>query len=473
MPLLTPLSLKLGGTSALLFVGGFLFGSFIPMYMGVLLFTFLSLGLTLKQPYAVNIDTSISDIDVCIDQVIHFSSRIEVKKGIGLVTVVCEIPTHFKMINGSNFLSVWKGIKTQEATMNFDVQCTKRGVYRIGQTRWESRHPLFLATTMIRNEGEPMTLVVKPRSFSTRRLRDRKTLTRMPLPSEAQILIGVQTTEFKEIRDYRVGDSYRSINWKVTARLRQSASEPPLVNEFEKEGRRIVWIFLNSAPRMSQGTSVQNCFEYGLSAALELSEYYLSRQCLIGLSLFNDGFETGEEPLSYFYSRRLKNQNSANVPVSDAIMHSGFKQASSEMIFPDSGKEQYQKIIRFLIKAKVSSCKVGFEYSLSQARKHTKGSNPLYIVITVIDDRSEKLLISGIKEMSKTRTILGKLVKPVIVLHINGNKLSTIDTSVIRLRSYEINAIFNRIRGTGASVVNWNPIQENISKAISSQVRRR
>ena len=40
------------------------------------------------------------------------------------------------------------------------------------------------------------------------------------------------------MRDYSPGDTYRDINWKVTAR-RLSASPSPLqVNEYEKEGKK-------------------------------------------------------------------------------------------------------------------------------------------------------------------------------------------------------------------------------------------
>jgi len=58
---------------------------------------------------------------------------------------------------------------------------------------------------------------------------------------------GNDNQEFKELRLYSPGDPFKAINWKVTSRNLVRGSIWPVVNEFEKEGKKSVWIFLDTS----------------------------------------------------------------------------------------------------------------------------------------------------------------------------------------------------------------------------------
>ena len=70
---------------------------------------------------------------------------------------------------------------------------------------------------------------------------------RIPMPQGALASMGMTTNDFKEIRSYYPGDPFKSINWKATSRNLIRGEIWPVVNEFQKEGKRLsgyFWILL-------------------------------------------------------------------------------------------------------------------------------------------------------------------------------------------------------------------------------------
>jgi uncharacterized protein (DUF58 family) len=86
------------------------------------------------------------------------------------------------------------------------------------------------------------------------------------------------------------GDPPRRINWKATARrIESGASEVPLVNETEWEGKKAVWIVVDGHERLSVGTNLEDAREHAADAALSLMELYLRRGYQVGLALARSG----------------------------------------------------------------------------------------------------------------------------------------------------------------------------------------
>ena len=76
------------------------------------------------------------------------------------------------------------------------------------------------------------------------------------------------------------------MNWKATAKREGTMNSIPFVNDFEKEGRKTVWLFLDAREWMRTGSTVENAFEYAIQATLGVSSY-LSRNCGVGVSFYN------------------------------------------------------------------------------------------------------------------------------------------------------------------------------------------
>ncbi len=118
-------------------------------------------------------------------------------------------------------------------------------------------------------------------------MRDPRLLSKMPTPMGAQSRLGMKTNDFMDIRPYSHGDPYRSINWKATAKLSGLGQARPLVNEYEKEGKKTVYIFVDAGSWMSLGSSVDNVFEYALQAASGISRFYLERDMKVGVYVYH------------------------------------------------------------------------------------------------------------------------------------------------------------------------------------------
>jgi uncharacterized protein (DUF58 family) len=102
--------------------------------------------------------------------------------------------------------------------------------------------------------------------------------------------MGVATNEFRELREYVPGDPPRRINWKATARaLASGASDVPLVNETEWEGKKSVYVLVDGHARLSVGTNLEDAREHAADAAMSLVEVYLRRGYQVSVALARSG----------------------------------------------------------------------------------------------------------------------------------------------------------------------------------------
>jgi len=112
-------------------------------------------------------------------------------------------------------------------------------------------------------------------------------LTRMALLSAEQAtnLIGAHVrrrrgegTDFKQLREYRVGDSLRQIDWKATARVRK-----PISREYQDERNQQVVLMLDTGRRMLARDGVLGHFDQSLDAGLLVAYLALRQGDAVGL----------------------------------------------------------------------------------------------------------------------------------------------------------------------------------------------
>ena len=257
--------------------------------------------------------------------------------------------------------------------------------------------------------------------------------------------MGVPTTDFKELRDYSFGDSYKQINWKATARKQRSSL--PTVNEYEKEGRQVVYVFLDTSNRMGVGTTISNSFEYAIQATLGLSEFYLSRGCKVGLSLFNS------RPHASF--------------------RGGEADPVAKHVFPDGGKVQQYRIHKLLLEAELSLAHRSLKEAIVYTRGHILGANPLFVVVTWVNDENLNQLMDGAKEMSKY--IKNRRQRPnILVVNVSGYELVSDGdraAQAVQLLEFKESHLISKLRGLGLMAVNWHPLKQSITEVLLSQVR--
>jgi len=219
-------------------VMGMFLGNLILIVLGMFPIIFLALGILIGQPREVIIERKGEDQKIWVDNQVTDTITATVRGGVGPVTFSDVLPESFRLEEGTNFKVLWKGPMEANETISYRVTCAKRGRFELDTVSWETRHPLQITGNQLGEYPTLRTYIVQPKPLFVKRVRERKAITRVPMPMDARIKFGFPTTDFLEVRDYQPGDPYRSINWKVTARRLSSSPSAYQVNTQGLVGHR-------------------------------------------------------------------------------------------------------------------------------------------------------------------------------------------------------------------------------------------
>ncbi len=411
-------------------------------------------------------------ISVEVDDELEVSRSVTVGGGWGLVTLGEELPPSFELLRGSNFQVFWKEPQPTEIELRYSVKCTRRGTYQLDKLNWEARHPMYMTPTLSGVFPMDQELIVKPKGLRIKRIRQQKIFTKIPMPAESRIMIGVPTTDFKELRDYNWGDSYKQINWKATARNYRGVQHIPTVNEYEKEGRRVVFIFLDTSTSLSLGTDLRNSFEYAVQAVLGLSEFYLSRQCKLGLAIYNSesGVRDGVK------ARRLSGRF-RELDQGDSMAKPEFTSIrKGVLLFPETGKIQQYRVHRMLLDTEMASTHYSLDEAIGYVRGHLHGTNPLFVIVTRVHEQNFDSLVSGVRELTKYTRKARRQSPNIMVVNVSGYSLTVRnrgDKTAAQLLEYQENAYLTKLRSLGLMAVNWHPTRQSITEVLLAQVGKR
>lgn len=424
----------------LLLLAGIATANVIFLYLSLFVLLYVVLSLSLGGPSGITAQADAGQKAALDGERCELASLVTVEKGLGLVALSDGLPGHFQLGSGNNFHVYAKGFRRLEVPISYSVSCTRRGLYRIELARAETVHFSCLDQTRTAPGAGTLELVVRPKPVSVRKMQDPRVTSRMPMPLNARCRTGMTMTDFLEIRRYCPGDPFHSINWRATARAPQSPGSVPLVNDFEKEGRKTVWIFLDARASMKAGTTVENAFEYAVQAALGVSQFYLARDCRVGLSFYN----------------------------------------CDEPVLPDTGRRQSYAIARRLIEVEITEGqeRAGKPLTLTAAiestRGHLAGTNPFFVIITMVDPRSGPDLIEGLRSMRKYSE-QGKGGSRVMVLNILPHSLTVREDSELASATLaelrNANAV-KAVRKSGASVVPWDPAARSLLEVMTHGLKR-
>lgn len=93
--------------------------------------------------------------------------------------------------------------------------------------------------------------------------------------------------EFEHIREYVLGNDFRTINWKATARRHQL-----MVNVYREEGSQEVYSVIDKGRVMQQAFGGMTLLDYAVNASLVFSYVAVHREDKAGLVTFSDSFGT-------------------------------------------------------------------------------------------------------------------------------------------------------------------------------------
>ena len=197
--------------------------------------------------------------------------------------VIDEVPTVFQR---RDVLFKASLMSMGEATITYELRPTERGIYDFGRVR------VFVMTRLGLVQRrftccEPQDVKVYPSYLMLRQyelLAMSNNLTEMGIKRIRRI---GHNTDFEQIKDYVVGDDYRTINWRATARRHQL-----MVNVYQEERSQQVFSVIDKGRMMQQAFQEMSLLDYAINAALVLSYVAINKQDKAGLVTFSDHFET-------------------------------------------------------------------------------------------------------------------------------------------------------------------------------------
>ena len=476
--LLTQDTIELVVTTVTFLVMGMFLGNLILITLGLAPIIFLSLGVIVGQPRVASVERVGKDIKINVDDKISDRIVVNVDGGPGVVTVADVLPKSFALEEGTNFKAFWKGLKPKTVEFGYMSLCPKRGYFDIGEISYEVRHPLIMSANQLGSTIIKRAIVVQPQPLFVRKIKNHKSVTKIPMPMDARFRLGIPTTDFREIREYQQGDHYRNINWKASAKRLSYKPGGFLVNEYEREGKKVVWIFLDSAAHMALGTTVNNTMEYAIRATLGFSSFYLERDCRVGFCVYDHdafqwegAFRSKEKVPEIGVLEGIYQMEKPGGETQEPEITYERLRAQSRVLFPDVGKRQQYKITRELLHVEVRYSTESLKEAIHSCRRYIVGTQPLFVVITMIEAAKVKGIVEGVKELHR---YMGRAFgRPnVILFNVMGYSVAA-QTEEEKIAAgfltYHNKPVCDVLRGMGCTVVNWDPIGESFAQALQKQ----
>ncbi|MCX7746147.1 MAG: DUF58 domain-containing protein [Clostridia bacterium] len=410
--------------------------------LAVLTFLLLGAAFIFPVPKEIKIWRSLSSNKLQVGDVLLVTVNIEVSGGLGIVAFEDVVPPYFELVEGSNCMTCWKEVRDQSFSFQYKFKCLVSGNHEFNILKWELRHFLY-EYAKSGEMNEPSKVDVIPGMMDVKKIMNLKNKSPLPLPSGAQANIGLATLDLKDMRFYTPGDHFRNINWKATSRNIYKGIPWPVVNEYEKEGKKNIWIFIDRAPEMKMGSNVRNVMECAIEAANSLANYYLSMDCLVGFSTFN---------------------------------------CLQTTVLPGEGRKQYHRIRKELVKLTFTREKRVEEFyekciSLKEAVKtntrYICGSRPLFIIITSFDRGMAGMISDGIQEMMKYAGNTERKPK-IMVINIVGYGLISkgLEELTAQKLLYQLDRFDYAFLKKKCIWIDWEPASTSLAKVLLTQVRK-
>jgi len=191
------------------------------------------------------------------------------------------IPDEFEVREGTTW---FRGKVAARAPLRvaYTVSPALRGPYALGPLQVRAADPLHLHVEE-RHVGQDSLLQVRPRGESVRKVPFR---TRIPTTTLGPHLVNRagDGSEFHALRTYQVGDSYRSVNWKASAR-----SKELMVNQRVHESMAHLALFLDARAISGAGPASRTPLAAACRATLSVASGALRVRDRIRITVYGDG----------------------------------------------------------------------------------------------------------------------------------------------------------------------------------------
>ncbi len=435
-----PSQLSWIAVALVLLVVGLVLGNVVILTGAIFVLVSALLSTALPPPSGIVVARKLPKVACWVGDTLVVERELTASRGIGAVFVHDHLPPEVRVVNGSNLRVVWKWPGSYSADISYEVQFSKRGLFTLDETGWESRAPFGVNQGVSGSGGSSFQVSVVPRIRSITRLNEVRAVGRSGRYLGDLARTGAATDEFRELRSYQPGDPFKRINWKASARGTR-ADNLPLVNDVEPETKKGVWVFLDMADYMDVGVPLSNPLENTVEASGTLAQYYLAQGSTLGAYAYNS------------YDGR------------------------GELLTPEAGKRQFNRLIQMLAGLKPGPPEEDLLQAVERCKSFLYRLRPDVFVITRLDVHylrpgetagSLERFRTAITRLASLGTLSGRH-SSVRVVHVDTQE-SRETSQGLGLTRWESRSVARDLRGAGASVIEWEPAREEFTSVLVRHV---
>ncbi len=211
-----------------------------------------------------------NEIGISLSNNYNFRASVEIRD---------EYPVQFQLRNQSYKYTL---APKSTNTFKYKLRPTERGEYHFGLMNCFLKSPLgFISKRIICSEAQMVK--VYPSFFELRKFEFSAISNRLTEIGIKKIRKIGQNTEFDQIRDYVLGDDYRLINWKASARKGNL-----MVNQYQDEKSQSVYMVIDKGRAMKMPFNGLTLMDYAINSCLVMANIAINKDDKAGLITFSD-----------------------------------------------------------------------------------------------------------------------------------------------------------------------------------------
>ncbi len=195
------------------------------------------------------------------------------------VEIIDEIPHQFQKRDVLFTLTLTSG---EKKILHYKLRPVKRGSYEFGTINVfvKTRLDLFSRRYIV---GAPQNVPVYPSYLQLRKYQLMAISNRLSEIGVKKVRRMGHSMEFEQIKEYVVGDDYRTLNWKATAR-----KGALMVNSYADEKSQQLYCIIDKSRVMKMPFEELSLLDYAINTSLVLSNVALMKQDKAGLLTFSE-----------------------------------------------------------------------------------------------------------------------------------------------------------------------------------------
>ncbi len=199
------------------------------------------------------------------------------------LNVIDEIPHQFQRRDIQFNLTLQPG---EKKIIHYELRPVKRGSYHFGKIQVFVNTPLRFFSRRY-SLGQDAEVPVYPSYLQLRKYQLMAISSRLSEIGLKKMRRLGHSMEFEQIKEYVIGDDYRTVNWKATARKGQL-----MVNNYTDEKSQQVYCVIDKSRVMKMPFEELSLLDYSINASLVLCNVALVKQDKAGLITFAENIGT-------------------------------------------------------------------------------------------------------------------------------------------------------------------------------------